>query len=342
MKVDIGEKMLEYRSVSDLNLLIVKNLHRFNIDLDLIVGIPRSGMLPATLLAVYLNLPLIDLDAFVSGNQSSGGWRMDVVAKKKQNEKATDKPPRILVIDDSVGGGRAMSIAKAKIEAMGTKPGEIIYAACYAKSEKCPHVDIVLEGVKRPVFEWNIMNHMILTQACVDIDGVLCRDPSREEDDDGANYEDFIKSVEPLPKSLFRIGRLVTCRLEKYRKLTEEWLAKHQIEYDHLVMLDLPSKKDRIERGCDAEYKAKALIESKAKFFIESSHRLALQIARISKKPVFCYETKEMLYYDSIDRVKRKETIRLFPRRVVGWIIRLVKKVFRNMISFFKLDCLFR
>jgi len=75
--------MLEYRSVTDLNELIIQNLGRFDRDIDLIVGVPRSGMLPATLLALYLNLPLTDLYSYVNNRCISGGQRLAASVKHR-------------------------------------------------------------------------------------------------------------------------------------------------------------------------------------------------------------------------------------------------------------------
>ena len=48
---------MNYRSIADLNHTILKQLHMLPRDFDLVVGVPRSGMLPANLIALYLNLP---------------------------------------------------------------------------------------------------------------------------------------------------------------------------------------------------------------------------------------------------------------------------------------------
>ena len=45
---------MNYRSISDLNNIILQRLSILPRDFDLIVGVPRSGMLPANLLALYL------------------------------------------------------------------------------------------------------------------------------------------------------------------------------------------------------------------------------------------------------------------------------------------------
>ena len=42
------------------------------------------------------------------------------------------------------------------------------------------------------------MHHSFLNDSCLDIDGVLCRDPSPEENDDGPRYEKFLTETNPL------------------------------------------------------------------------------------------------------------------------------------------------
>jgi adenine/guanine phosphoribosyltransferase-like PRPP-binding protein len=45
---------MHFRSISDLNNCIVASLIKVPRDVDLVVGVPRSGRLPATILALYL------------------------------------------------------------------------------------------------------------------------------------------------------------------------------------------------------------------------------------------------------------------------------------------------
>ena len=79
------------------------------------------------------------------------------------------------------------------------------------------------------IFEWNLFHHPILEQTCVDIDGVLCNDPEESENDDGPKYEQFLRTVKPIYIPTKEIGWLVTCRLEKYRELTAEWLERNSV-----------------------------------------------------------------------------------------------------------------
>lgn len=53
---------MDYRSVGDLNGILAKSVHKVPEDVDLIVGVPRSGMLAGTLLALHTNRQLTDVD----------------------------------------------------------------------------------------------------------------------------------------------------------------------------------------------------------------------------------------------------------------------------------------
>ena len=48
----------------------------------------------------------------------------------------------------------------------------------------------------------------------MDIDGVLCADPTPEENDDGEKYRHFLLNAPPLFIPKVTIGTLVTSRLE--------------------------------------------------------------------------------------------------------------------------------
>jgi len=63
--IHLKPNKMYYRSINDLNNIILQRLHILPKDFDLIVGVPRSGMLPANLLALYLNKPYTDLHSFI-------------------------------------------------------------------------------------------------------------------------------------------------------------------------------------------------------------------------------------------------------------------------------------
>jgi adenine/guanine phosphoribosyltransferase-like PRPP-binding protein len=99
---------LEYRSYADLSALIhaadISKLKNY----DLVVGIPRSGMIPAYMLGLRLNLPVIDLEGFLNGNEPVGGRRLEVSDLSAINN--------ILVVDDSIRFGGQLLKVKEKLQ----------------------------------------------------------------------------------------------------------------------------------------------------------------------------------------------------------------------------------
>lgn len=292
---------MNYKGVADLNADIKRWLPQLPGDLDLVVGIPRSGMLAANVLALHLNVPLADLDGYLDGRVLSTGERY------RDAPDAT--PKRVLVLDDSVRTGAAMTEARERLDDADL-PGdvELLFGAVYVTPQGRGHVDTYAEVVGEPrVFEWNMMHHPgFVPRACFDLDGVLCRDPTPQENDDGERYREFIRTVEPLVVPSERIGKIVTARLEKYRGETEAWLDGHGIEYDELVMLNLPDMETRRRLGAHAEFKARVYDESDAVLFVESDHGQALEIARRTDRPVYSVEYDQMIRQDRLTVLSRE------------------------------------
>ena len=282
---------MNYRSVSDLNAAVVRNLSRLPRDVEVVVGIPRSGLLAASLVALYLNKPLADIEGFLQGRLLRAGNRLD----GRVNEKLDPQTSRALVVDDSIQSGREIARVREKMALAGAH--EFVRFFCIFAHTPCVSmVDYYAEICPVPrVFEWNVMHHPHLEYSCVDIDGVLCRDPTTEENDDGPAYERFLQTVEPRCIPTVTLGWLVTSRLEKYRTLTVDWLARHGFRYRELIMMQHPDKAARVAAGEHATYKAGTYVKTRAILFIESSPEQALEIARISGRAVFCAENREMI-----------------------------------------------
>ncbi|CAM3010472.1 Uncharacterized protein, HAD superfamily [Flavobacterium succinicans] len=277
-----------YRNVKDLNNIILQRLSIIPRDFDLIVGVPRSGMLPANLLALYLNRPYTDIHSFLNGHIYKAGARgqfFDISEFKN-----------VLVVDDSIASGAAMVEVKENLKHLNDQ-FNIKYCAIYVIPGKEKMVDYFFETVPLPrYFQWNILNHTTLEKACFDIDGVLCADPLPEQNDDGEKYIDFILNAPPLFIPGSKIGTIVTSRLEKFRKETETWLAANNIKYNDLVMLDLPNMEARQRANNHGDHKAKTYLSKPYVLFIESEYHQAVEINRLSKKPVLCTANFEMIF----------------------------------------------
>lgn len=282
---------MNYRSVSDLSTLTNRFASKVPGDIDLVVGIPRSGMLVASIVALKLNLPLTDLYSFERNDELKKGhtrtYKHDALRLPQQARK-------ILLVDDSIASGGSMREAVEKVR--GVYGGEVVTMVAFAQRNNVEAVDLYLETVEQPrVFEWNIMHHQLIAHACLDIDGVLCVDPTHAQNDDGANYLGFLEHAKPLFIPSVEVKHLVTSRLEKYRAETESWLQRHGVRYQHLHMLDLPSAAERRRLNMHRQFKADVYrSDPHAILFIENEEYQAREIMRLTGKPVFCLETNEM------------------------------------------------
>ncbi len=299
---------MNFRSIAQLSDQLVAWSRELPHDIDLVVGLPRSGMLVANIFALHRNLPVTDLDGFLAGRtMGAGRTRANPLSDKPVGERAReavvdiaaerflDCPRRVLVLDDSIWSGTSLREAKAKIEAA-RLPHCVRYGAVYVTPETTDLPDHYCEVLHHPrCFEWNVLHHHVLRRACIDLDGVLCVDPQDDQNDDGERYRDFLRTARPLHLPTSFVGHIVTNRLERYRPETERWLADHGIEYGELVMLDYPDGATRRAMRAHGAHKAKVYRDTKATFFIESDVKQAVEIATLAKKEVLCIDTMQMI-----------------------------------------------
>jgi uncharacterized HAD superfamily protein len=283
----MGTFQLEYRGYAQLAALIYEADMRPFRKYNLVVGVPRSGMVPAYMIGLRLNLPVIDLEGFLNGNVPSGGSRL---------KESADRPIlHVLIVDDSIHSGSQLNLVREKLSGF----GEIEFGFCtpFASTSKKEQVDHYFELIDRPrVFQWNLMHSWIFEYSCVDIDGVLCDDPTEAENDDAENYIHFLLNAPLKYKPHVSIKTLVTNRLEKYRPQTERWLSKNGIQYKELKMLNLPDRATRMRKGNYGAFKAEVYKSQKdALLFIESDRSQSVRINEITGRPVFCVD--EMSYY---------------------------------------------
>ncbi|CUH49047.1 phosphoribosyltransferase [Ruegeria atlantica] len=313
-----------FRTNEDMNRAILHGLREVPEDVDLIVGIPRSGLLAAMLFSLYLNKPVTDLEGLLEGRLLSTGKRplSDVSRDPITSSR------RILVVDDCVSQGTEMDRARAKVAAAGLTE-RVTFMTVYAFPENSRKADIVLEVIPRPMaFQWSCMHSPNTSSFCVDIDGVLCADPTEAEDDDGRRYRAFLRDAKPLLIPVHQLGWLVTCRLEKYRAETEDWMALHDIRYEKLIMMDYATLADREADRRHAQYKAETYLASGKELFIESNPGLAEQISELSGKPVLSYKTNALTHIKASQRIDvLQQRGRHFMRRMRRAPGKLVRRI---------------
>lgn len=321
---------MEFRSISDLNKIIKENIYRIQEEkIDLIVGIPRSGLLPASIISLYLNIPMTDFDSFLNGNI----YNMGNTKVKENWIKNLDEAKHILIVEDSSVSGNSLKDAKVRLNTSKYK-NRCKFLTIFVTEETKKYTDIYFDVCPVPrMFEWNYIHHHGVINACFDIDGVLCEDPTPMENDDGENYINFIRNAKPKFIPSFKIGYLVTSRLEKYREDTEYWLKKNKIQYDKLIMIDLPSKEERIRLGNHGKFKGENYKKLKnTNIFIESEMNQAIEIAKISGKAVFCTSTSEFINESYIN--KTVKNIKTKSKNIIKKIIpKKIKNIIKKIIS---------
>ena len=127
---------MNYRNITDLNNIILQRLHIIPRDFDLIVGVPRSGMLPANLLSLYLNKPYTDIHSFLNGHIYKAGARGQFFDVKEFKN--------ILVVDDSIASGSALNECKESLKYLSSELN-IKYCAVYVTPGKEKTVDYCFE-----------------------------------------------------------------------------------------------------------------------------------------------------------------------------------------------------
>jgi uncharacterized HAD superfamily protein/hypoxanthine phosphoribosyltransferase len=299
---------MQFRTVNDLFACVRKNGYKFPRDVDLVVGVPRSGILAGCAVSLMLHKPFVDLNSFLNGQLCSDFSRRNGIIPPPAGERLA-----VLIVDDSILTGNAMRLVRNAIDSSGQQH-RVTYAAVYGKTERHVEVNMVLEVCPPPrVFEWNIMNHAALSYCCVDLDGVLCVDPSAEENDDGSKYIDFVRNARVLNQPHYSIHSIVTSRLEQYRHETEGWLERNGIRHKNLFMLDVATAEERRRNRLHGKFKAKIFSsQPECILFIESERLQANEIHELTGKPTLAYRDMEL--FSEFNAAK----LRLDVRKTIG------------------------
>lgn len=255
-------------------------------DITHVYASARSGLLPGSLMAEMLHLPL-----HVVRNRegdlvpASHGWRL--------LEGVPDKPGKILVIDDTTMTGNSLLRVQQILK---DTPGEKLFCSVYCNPKAATKPDLWAVELPWPhLLEWNLFNSVLLDSFALDFDGILCHDCPPEDDDDGPRYERFLRDAPPLHLVRKRPMQLiVTARLEKYRPDTLEWMERWRMRARQIIMGPWQTIAER-RRDDVAAWKAEQLKPFlrrrkgiKPKMFIESDPRQAERIALLTGHLVVC------------------------------------------------------
>lgn len=277
-----------YKNFNYVNALIMNGLTKIPDNIDLVVGIPRSGLIVSTLIAEYIKKPSTDLFSYLNDVDN---YKLNVGSLAPATDVKNANV--ILLVDDAMGVGITMEKAKNMILAKKSTV-KVITCVEFVEPFSTDKVDIYFSIMKNQFLPWSVLKRGI-SSACCDIDGVLTEDVPREYDDDGEKYINFLKNQKPKFRPDRKIHTLITGRLEKYRAITEEWLRQHNIQYGNLIMLNLPNKQEKIKQDT-GNFKGEFFKKSGLPLFIESDFREAKVIKSINPgKCVYCVQIADYL-----------------------------------------------
>ena len=281
---------MRYIRLQDLCSTIRNNIHKLPHDIDAVLGVPRSGMIAASIVSEYLNVPLGDVNTLVF----SGGDRMKLFESKPIK--------KVLVIDDTTFSGKSMRETKEKLK--NVEGYKFIYCVVYLEGDKGEkEIDLYLEDMRHEdkgwgnicLYEWNLFNHYphVMAKIMWDLDGVFCVNPTQDSNEE--EYLEFIKNATPLFTPKVRLNKIVTYRCVKYYEQTKDWLNKNGIHFNFIAMVNAHNYIERNQVApSSAQFKAEIYKNDDAQLFIESEENQAKEIAELSGKPCLCVKNNKL------------------------------------------------
>jgi|WetSurMetagenome_2_1015567.scaffolds.fasta_scaffold70964_3 orotate phosphoribosyltransferase len=280
--------LMEFRSLVQADSDVDEWVKCFPERYDLIVGIPRSGLIVAARIATKLGLPLSTPSCFLRGEI----WYSATV----------DKPSihHVLLVDDGVGRVNGqMQDAYAKIKAAYPQL-KLTRAALYVYPDVSSAVELFfgyLNAERLNREEWNLL-HRKHGITATDMDGFLCHDwaPTLYP-----SYDLFLEQTNPYLIPNWEIDFIVTGRQESTRQKTVAWLNRNGVKYRQLIMNNghMPNE----------AFKAQTLRRLHPDLYIESNTSEAQFISHRSCVPVLSIEDMTLYSPHNVsgcDTTKRK------------------------------------
>lgn len=258
-------------------------------EIEAVVGIARSGLAPASVVAMLAGKPLF---AF---NKAKG--LVDVGCGYRLRSDLNERRYKYLVVDDSIADGQqlahCLSVLSHEIE-----PKRLITAAIFANPYT--HVKVNFAWAEYPLphfFEWNLFSCNFTSRIAFDFDGILCNDPPREVWGEGQGYVEWLESAPPKHRPIANEGVvIISARLEKFREPTQRWLEKHRINVRRLELWP-GQPADRWVDNQAARWKAEMFLKLKHEhnllYFCESEPAQARIISSF-KIPTICPAAKKI------------------------------------------------
>lgn len=257
---------------------------------DVVIGVLRSGMIPAMVISSELGIPFSTANLYRQGDVFRSNQDVfNNVIQMIWNGVSDDDLERyiqfnstlegkvgntVLVVDDTINtGGNMQKIVATMPSDLHINFGAVISSKEYVNSEWLNHIQLPRDRYG----EWN-MAVADIGSVVSDMDGVFCENPPVE------GYEAWIKDPRPLFLSQHPIAVIVTARNERYRDVTEAWLKKYHIQFGKLEMgVGVDERIDLINH-----------LDRPPEIILESDSIHAEKIWKGTGIPCLCFDTMRM------------------------------------------------
>jgi hypothetical protein len=267
-----GQVPIEWITTEQLVRDTISFAGRLPVNLAGVAGVPRSGMIPASVLATQLHLPLIECSLEKGFYLLGKGGRGYIT-------RSLAEP--LLVIDDTVYMGSQMD----KLRPLFTDRN-ILTGAIYVHQGSTAKVDLYHKEVPwLTQFQWNCTNNATMSGFGYkpglkggigsDLDGILCHDA-----ESGGKPGSLYFTMRRDPSPLICTGRTEKARAETIWALKQMGVQYQALEMRPIGMDDTPA--------AIANLKAAKCLQYQVGAFIESDAWQAAEIADLTALPVIC------------------------------------------------------
>jgi len=259
---------LHFITLEDATRTMREWIKKFPRRYDLIIGVPRAGMIFGSMVANDLGVRLSSPDILPAF------WDASTLAYTPIRN--------ILVIEDSVL--RGSKLLPARDRARHFFPDATVHIGSVYVRENAIPLDTYGEVIRpHTLLEWDLM-HMDPDKLATDLDGVICSDPpSIAEEELGA----WIPTAKPYLIPVYGVRAIITSRNEAYRDLTVKWLKENGVFYRALYMDPTPigHKKDYFQHKVDL------INRTMPRLFLESNDHLAWRLHWATGVPTLAIDT---------------------------------------------------
>lgn len=253
------EGFMQYRAIIDLEATIFSGISSLHFKPDLVIGVPRSGILAGLFASMASGAPLTDIEGFERGE----------VVFPAHGEVDLFKTRRlsVLVIDDCVNSGISLAKIRARLLPY-CDQHDFTFCVAYGPRKHNRYTDIIFEKLAAPhIFEWNVMHHDLLLGAMVDIDEVIFGDAAP----DICNAP-FRIATKPIGYGVTRLPETMRFRLEE---ALESW----GITVQRIEMLGSNMRETSRAKG-------ECYLRTRSFLYIARSAETAEMVACAAAKPV--------------------------------------------------------